>query len=74
MGTGRAILERFSERQSPESYRQEHWQGSFDEYLDIVRQTPQVTRTAFQRLFDMVVSYGSYPLEGSKEGLVRYKF
>ena len=74
MSAGRAILERFSKRQSPESYRQEHWQGSFDEYLEIVRQNPQVTRTSFQRLYDMVMSHGTYPLEGSKEGLIRYKF
>ena len=39
MGKGRALLEHMSERQSPETYRQEHWQGSFDEYLDIVRET-----------------------------------
>ena len=74
MGASRAILERISGRQSPETYRQEHWEGTFDEYLDIVRHDPKVTRTAYQRLYDMVLSYGTYPIEGSKEGLIRYRF
>ncbi len=74
MSAGRTILERFSERQSPETFRQEHWQGTFDAYLDVVRENPKVTRTAFQRLYDMIMSYGTHPVEGNKEGLVRYKF
>ena len=74
MGAGRAILERFSQRQDPDAYRHEHWQGTFGAYLDIVEKHPEVTRSAFQRLHDMVLSYGTYPLEGSKEKLVRYKF
>lgn len=74
MGTGRDILGRISERQNPEAYRQEHWQGTFDEYLDIVRKDAKVTRTAYQRLYDMILSYGTYPIEGSKEGLIRYRF
>ena len=69
-----SILDRISQRQNPEVYRQEHWQGSFQEYLDIVRENPQVTRTGWQRLYDLVLSYGNYPIEGSKEGRVRYRF
>ena len=58
MGTGRNILESISQRQNPEAYRQEHWQGSFDEYLDFVRKDPKITRTAYQRLYDMILSPG----------------
>ena len=74
MGDGRAILKQISERKNPDVYRHEHWEGSFSDYLDIVRQTPTVTRNAFQRLYDMVVSHGSFPIEGSKDNLVRYNF
>ena len=42
--------------------------------MDTVRANPKVTRSAYQRLYDMVISYGTYPVEGSKEGLIRYKF
>ncbi len=74
MSTGRTILETISSRQRPEVFRQEHWQGTFSEYLDIVKANPKVSRTAFQRLYDMVLSYGTYPVEGSKEGDIRYRF
>jgi serine protein kinase len=74
VGAGQAILEKISQRQRPETYRQEHWKGSFSDYLDLVKTTPRVTRTAFQRLYDMVMEYGTYPVEGSKEGLIRYRF
>ena len=75
MGTGRTFLEHMSKRQSPDTYRQEHWQGSFDEYLDIVKTNPKVTRTAYQRLYDMIMSYGTYPAsEAAKDNRVRYRF
>jgi len=74
VGEGRALLERIAKQQNAEVYRQEHWQGSFENYLDMVRQNPKITRTAYQRLYDMVLSYGTYPVEGSKEGLIRYRF
>ncbi len=76
MGTGRDLLNRFAERQNADAYRQEHWQGSFDEYLDIVKANPKVARTAYQRLYDMIMTYGSYTAEGSRkrEDLIRYRF
>ena len=74
MVTGQELIEKFANQHSSDDYRQEHWQGSFAEYLDIVRKTPKVTRTAYQRLYDMVLSYGTYTVEGAKEDLTRYKF
>ena len=75
MEAGRELLQALSQRQSRESYRQEHWQGTFHEYLDVVKSHPRVVRSAYQRLYDMILSYGTYPIGNSKkEGLVRYKF
>jgi len=71
---GRAILKEVSLRNDPNLYRHEHWEGSFPDYLDLVRERPQVTRNAFQRLHDMVLSFGSEPIEGTKEGVLRYPF
>ena len=73
VSNGQALLDRISSQQNAEQFRQEHWQGSFAEYLDIVRDNPKVTRTAYQRLYDMIIQEGTYPVEGSK-GLIRYKF
>jgi serine protein kinase len=70
---GSALLKSISEQTSPETYQQEHWKGSFAEYLDLVQKNPKVARTAYQRVYDMVMADGTYPVEGSKE-LVRYRF
>jgi len=75
VGTGRTLLERISASQNVEQFRQEHWQGTFEEYLDIVREHPEVTRSAHQRMYDMILSYGSYPVdEGRRDGLMRHRF
>jgi serine protein kinase len=74
MPNGRELLENISRQHSPEAFRQEHWQGTFADYLDISCQHPGVNRTAYQRLYDMVMSYGTYKVENSKENLIRYKF
>jgi serine protein kinase len=75
VSTGRILLERLSAQQNPDQFRQEHWHGSFAEYLDIVREHPEVARTAHQRMYDMIMSYGTYPVEeGRRNGLVRYRF
>jgi Putative Ser protein kinase len=38
-----------------ERFQKLHWEGSFDEYLDIVYKNPKAARNAFQRLYDMIV-------------------
>jgi serine protein kinase len=55
-------------------YRDLAWEGSFEDYLGIVRQRPQVTRNAFQRVYDMVISYGTEEYIDNKKKLVRYNF
>ena len=74
MNSGQAFLEQLSGSQDTRTYQEQHWQGSFAEYLDLVRQQPRIARTAYQRLYDMIMSYGTYTVEGSKQGLIRYKF
>lgn len=57
--------------QDKREYQTLHWEGSFDEYLDIVRQSPRVTRTAFQRAYDMILSHGKTEYIDNKKRLVR---
>ncbi len=56
------------------TYRALNWSGSFEDYLGIVRQNPAVTRTAFQRIYDMILSHGREEIIEFKERLVKYKF
>jgi len=55
-------------------YRDLSWEGSFEEYLKVVKNEPRVTRNAFQRLFDMVLSHGSEEYIDNKKKIVRYNF
>jgi len=60
--------------QDMQVYRDLHWSGTFDDYLDIVRERPEVTRTAFQRTYDMIVAKGTEEYLDTKKKIVRYNF
>ena len=70
----RSLLGRLSAVQKLDEYRHEHWQGNFEQYLDLVRLSPGITRSAYQRMYDMVMASGTYIIGNPKEGLVRYRF
>ncbi len=55
-------------------FREQHWEGTFWEYLDIVHDNPTVARNAFQRMYDMILSYGSEQGTQFKQEFIRYKF
>src|SRR6185295_2829684 len=60
--------------QDKREYAELNWEGSFDEYLDIVRGNPRVSRTAYQRLYDMILSHGKTEYIDNKKKLIRYHF
>src|SRR5713101_1346715 len=60
--------------QDPRIYAELNWEGTFEDYLGIVRQNPKVTRTAFARIYDMILSYGKTEYIDNKKKLVRYHF
>ena len=55
-------------------YKEQHWQGSFADYLAIVEENPMVVRSAHQRLHDMVLSYGVEEVEIDRDKITHYKF
>jgi serine protein kinase len=68
------LLARLEQLQDMAGFRGLHWEGGFEDYLEVVRQDPQVARTAFQRIYDMIVSYGSEEYTRNRETLVHYHF
>jgi serine protein kinase len=74
MSRGSEIISLVSERQDREQFRRKNWVGTFEQYLDIVREHPEVTRTAYQRLYDMILSYGVETTERNREKESHYKF
>jgi serine protein kinase len=68
------LLQQLAAAHDTEFYRTLSWEGTFAEYLELVRQHPRVTQTAFQRIYDMILSYGSEDYTENKEPVTRYKF
>lgn len=60
--------------QNSERFRDYTWSGSFDDYLNLVKENPKVTRNAFQRMFDMIMEKGTSEYIDVKKQLVHYKF
>ena len=74
MPTGTELLNQLASNIKSDEYLHENWQGTFPDYLDIVRNNPGVARTAYQRVYDMILLEGTYPVESGKEGMERYRF
>ena len=69
MSTGTDLIAMIASRQNLADFQKKHWHGTFADYLDIVRGQPKVTRTAYQRLYDMILSYGTEEIVVNKEKL-----
>src|SRR3989442_7813714 len=74
MSNGKTILASLRQQLNLTDYRKTHCEGNFDEYLDIVREHPEITRTAYQRLYDMIISHGTEEVYENKEKITRFKF
>jgi serine protein kinase len=74
MSNGTSLVETIGKLHDVEEYRELHWEGTFDEYLDIVREDPRVVRTAYQRMYDMVLSHGTSEYIDNKKRVTRYDF
>lgn len=74
MSEKQSILHKVEQMQDLDSFRDLHWEGSFEDYLEVVRQDPRVTRSAFQRVYDMVISHGYEEYVRNRETLIHYKF
>src|SRR5215213_10275363 len=72
--TNNPLLSLIDRKIDVSNFREQHWEGTFWEYLDIVTETPTVARNAFQRVYDMILTYGSETFTQFKHDLVRYRF
>ncbi len=55
-------------------YQELHWEGSYDDYVSLVQKNPAIARTAFQRIYDMILSHGSEEYTEYKKRITRYHF
>jgi serine protein kinase len=63
-----------ADQKAVRDFRSFHWEGGLFEYLDMVRKNPAVTRNAFQRMYDLVLSFGTSSYVEYKKTIMRYKF
>src|SRR5690348_8205941 len=68
------LLKMVTTRLDQEKFRQQHWEGNFHDYLEIVAKNPRVVRNAFQRVYDMILSYGFEKYNLLKQDIVKYHF
>jgi serine protein kinase len=74
MTSGREIVSLVAERQDLDQFRKKNWEGPLEEYLDIVRESPRVTRNSFERVYDMIMSAGVDDIGTSREKRMTYRF
>ncbi len=60
--------------QSQSSVTHLHWSGSFDDYINLIKQNPKITRNAYQRVYDMILEAGTEEYVDFKKSVIRYKF
>ncbi|MCS6887852.1 MAG: serine protein kinase, partial [Chloroflexus sp.] len=68
--SGFELMKMIGEQQDRRRFQQLNWRGTFAEYLDIVARKPQVARNAFQRVYDMIMSYGTEEFIDAKKRLI----
>ena len=74
MNRGKKIIELVAQQQDLEQFRKKNWVGNFHEYLELVYRDPTITRNAFERVYDMILSYGVEHVERGRETQARYNF
>ncbi len=68
------IIRLIQELHDVKGYQELTWDGTFEEYLGIVQKKPNAVRAAFQRIYDMILSYGSEEYTEHKKKITRYHF
>lgn len=57
-----------------EDFAHLHWNGSFQDYLDMVIEDRRIARNSFQRVHDMMMSFGTSQYTEYKKEITRYHF
>jgi len=67
-------LEFIRQRQDLNTYRALSWEGSFADYLRLLKEDPRPLRTSFQRAHDMILAHGVEEYTLFREKLLHYHF
>ncbi len=68
------ILSVVGQNLNVDRFREQHWEGSFQDYLELAARNPRVARNAFQRVYDMIMYFGCERYTSMREEMMRYNF
>jgi len=68
------ILSKITEKFNKDQFQKLNEEMSFAEYLDLVYKNPKLTRTAYQYLYDMILSKGTKKIEKYRRTYLHYNF
>jgi len=74
MSVGESIIAKARQALDLEGFRERNWTGTFSHYLDLVRRNPGITRSAFERIYDMILSKGTREYVDHKKKIIHYSF
>ena len=74
MGSNLNVSDFISKNYKAEDFSHLHWQGTFQNYADMVSKDPRIARNAFQRIHDMIMSFGTSTYTEYKKEIIRYHF
>jgi serine protein kinase len=63
-----------SQYYSPQDFSHLYWSGTLQDYVDLVSANPLIARNSFQRIHDMIMSFGTSKYTEYKKEIVRYHF
>ena len=68
------LMNLVSSLHSPKEFQSLHWEGSLEDYLELVKENPNYARNAFQRMYDMIQGFGTSTYMEYKKEVTHYKF
>ncbi len=74
MADKQTLLDIVEKSLDPDRFRQHHWEGTFEQYLDMVSKNPRIARNAFQRIYDMILHFGTERYKAHRQDIIRYNF
>jgi serine protein kinase len=72
--TDNSVIALIQQMHDKSGFKDLHWEGTFEDYLDIVKRNPKATRSAFERVYDMILSYGYEEVTIHKEKMIHHHF
>ena len=69
-----ALLSVIANNQNIQRFQNLLWEGTFADYLGMVHDDPRIARNAYQRLHDLIESYGSETYTEYKKQITRHRF